>query len=497
MMYLRCLGGLSIETEDAFISGPVGQRHRLALLALLAIAAPQGISRDKLMAYLWPERGQASARNLLNQSVHHVRRALRPDAVISEGIELRLDPEILPSDVWDFEEALEAGDWSRAQEIYGGPFLDGFHLPGAGAFHRWLDAQQLLIGEQYRDCLERLAGQAQADGDWQTSVRWWKLRLVEEPLNSRVAAALVLAMAESENLPGAIEVARRHEAFLREELGISPPDTFRQAIRQVRERPLGVGEGQHLDSGSAKASGRTADSPPSLQPPRSEQTEMPPALSPGEARATEIGPSTSLSPQARDSLEPSGTSSGLWSVPGGRRRGVAATLAMFASVAAFLYLSMGGPFSGGEGLDGGLGADGGWEAETPSVIVLPFQNLGPAEHSYRALGLSDELTHRLAGRAGLRVIGHTRAMEYDESDLQDGRVSQELGVDYALIGTVRWAQDRPGPPRVQVSPGLVRTSDGVQIWDAYYERAPEELYRIQEEVVDQVMRHLLPSSAPP
>ena len=39
----------------------------MALLALLAAAGPPGLSRDKVIAYLWLENDEASARNTLKQ----------------------------------------------------------------------------------------------------------------------------------------------------------------------------------------------------------------------------------------------------------------------------------------------------------------------------------------------------------------------------------------------------------------------------------------------
>jgi hypothetical protein len=39
----------------------------LALLALVAGHGDQGVSRDKLLAYLWPESDEARARNSLKQ----------------------------------------------------------------------------------------------------------------------------------------------------------------------------------------------------------------------------------------------------------------------------------------------------------------------------------------------------------------------------------------------------------------------------------------------
>ncbi|MGH9025957.1 MAG: hypothetical protein ACRDWD_07560, partial [Acidimicrobiia bacterium] len=68
MFTLRLFGGASIEGSDGPLSGRAIQRRRLALLALLATARSRGLTRDKLVGYLWPERTADAARHLLSDS---------------------------------------------------------------------------------------------------------------------------------------------------------------------------------------------------------------------------------------------------------------------------------------------------------------------------------------------------------------------------------------------------------------------------------------------
>src|SRR6188472_3438789 len=70
MLRLNTFGGLTLTRGTEDLTGAATQRRRLALLVLLAVAGPVGMSRDKLLAYLWPESDVERARHVLNQLLY-------------------------------------------------------------------------------------------------------------------------------------------------------------------------------------------------------------------------------------------------------------------------------------------------------------------------------------------------------------------------------------------------------------------------------------------
>src|SRR2546426_12336784 len=137
MLELRTFGGLSIKDGGAPITGAATQRKTLALLALLAAAGKNGLSRDKLIAYLWPESDAEHGRNLLNQACYALRRDLHDREVLLGASELRLNQDVLASDVQAFEDALQRGDTEAAVRGYAGPFLDGVFISGSAGVGGW------------------------------------------------------------------------------------------------------------------------------------------------------------------------------------------------------------------------------------------------------------------------------------------------------------------------------------------------------------------------
>src|SRR3989337_2456443 len=145
MLHLKTFGGLSVEIDGIPGTGAAKQGKTLALLALLAAAASRGLSRDKLIASLWPETDAGHGRGLLKQACYALRRDLQARDLFLGSIQLRLNPAVISSDVASFACAMEEKDPTRAVSFYTAPFLDGFYLNGGGEFENWAETERARL----------------------------------------------------------------------------------------------------------------------------------------------------------------------------------------------------------------------------------------------------------------------------------------------------------------------------------------------------------------
>ncbi|MEJ2205565.1 MAG: BTAD domain-containing putative transcriptional regulator, partial [Gemmatimonadota bacterium] len=217
------------------------QKHRLSLLAVLALAPGQVVSRDRLMAHLWPESEAKRARALLNQAVYRLRKALGDDAVLSVGDELRLGTDRVDADVVRFEAMITQGDWAGAVALYVGPLMDGFFLGGAPAFDEWLERERGRLARTCGNAVESLAHAATAAGDGPEAVAWWQVRAGQDPFDSRIALHLMHALASAGNPAGALRHARAHMELLEREFGIPPPTEVTELTERLRAEGTLVG----------------------------------------------------------------------------------------------------------------------------------------------------------------------------------------------------------------------------------------------------------------
>jgi serine/threonine-protein kinase len=269
MLRLTMFGGVAVRGTPLSVSAENLPRRTLALLVLLAASTEPGVSRDALLAYLWPESDEQHGRNALRQALHVLRRGLESPDLVVGGVTLRLDPSLISADLWDFDRARAAGDFEGAIACYAGPFLDGFHVGAVPDFERWVERQRAEYARRAAGLLETLARGARQRQDPAAAVQWWR-RLAElDPLSTAVAMELMAALVDAGNAAGALRHARDHEALVHEELGTAPDRALAAMVQRIREGGVVSGPAVTVPGvapGAPDSLGRTtAKAPPSRE----------------------------------------------------------------------------------------------------------------------------------------------------------------------------------------------------------------------------------------
>jgi DNA-binding SARP family transcriptional activator/Tol biopolymer transport system component len=222
MFVLELLGTLSLRNETPPVPVSAQQKKSLGLLAILALAGRQGFPRDRIEAYLWPESSASLAQHSLDQAVYAIRHALGSDFILSSGRELRLNPDLVQVDAWEFEEAIRARQWAAAVERYKGALLDGFHFTDSREAESWIDAERARLLREYQKAVEFLANAAAEAGDHAQSVTWRRRLANSDPLSASATKQLMLALAAAGDRAGAVKQARLYQELVRQELEIEP-----------------------------------------------------------------------------------------------------------------------------------------------------------------------------------------------------------------------------------------------------------------------------------
>ena len=146
------LGQIGIEHPDHPGAAPlVVQVKPFTLLCYLAVAHPQGYHRrDSLIALFWPELDHEHGRATLRQALRIIRQELGDQVLLTRGQqEIALDTSRVGSDAADLTAAVADGHPDRVVALYGGEFLPGLHVQGAGLeLDEWLEDVRTRFRQQ-------------------------------------------------------------------------------------------------------------------------------------------------------------------------------------------------------------------------------------------------------------------------------------------------------------------------------------------------------------
>src|SRR5215471_10857357 len=233
---IKALGVLCVlDRHGEPIPAAASLRRPMAVLVAAAIAGDRGITRDKVLGLLWPEASAERARHSLTQAIYNARRVTDlDDLFLTHGV-LRVNPELVTSDVADFEQAVRDHDLERIVELYDGPFLDGFYVSSSAEFDQWVATQRARFEESVASALSELADRAEESGRHRDAIEWRRRLASLRPLDSAAVEALVIALARSGDRATALRIVQDHVATLNVQLGLEPDASLSQLLDELRD----------------------------------------------------------------------------------------------------------------------------------------------------------------------------------------------------------------------------------------------------------------------
>jgi len=98
-----------------------------------------------------------------------------------------------------------------------------------------VEAERARLKQRACWAIETLATAAAARGEHEAAVTWWRHLSALDPLNARIARALMGAQAAAGDRAGALRHARIHESLLRQELDAAPDPAVTDFARRLRD----------------------------------------------------------------------------------------------------------------------------------------------------------------------------------------------------------------------------------------------------------------------
>jgi TolB-like protein/Flp pilus assembly protein TadD len=127
-----------------------------------------------------------------------------------------------------------------------------------------------------------------------------------------------------------------------------------------------------------------------------------------------------------------------------------------------------------------------------SIAVLPFADMSEnKDQEYFSDGLAEEVLDLLAKTPGLHVIARTSSFSFKGKSDDIPTIARKLGVANLLEGGVRKSGNR-----LRVTTQLIRAGDGEQLWSETYDRELKDVFAVQDEIAEAVVKQLKLKLAP-
>ena len=121
-----------------------------------------------------------------------------------------------------------------------------------------------------------------------------------------------------------------------------------------------------------------------------------------------------------------------------------------------------------------------------SIVVLPFANLSnDPEQQYFADGITEDVTTDLSRLENMFVISRNTAFTYRSKPIDTKQIGRELGVRYAMEGSVR----RSGG-HVRVNAQLIDAGTDAHLWAERFDGDMGDLFALQNEITSRIANAL-------
>ncbi len=125
-------------------------------------------------------------------------------------------------------------------------------------------------------------------------------------------------------------------------------------------------------------------------------------------------------------------------------------------------------------------------SEEPSVAVLPFVNMSSdPEQEYFSDGISEEILNVLTRIPNLKVAARTSSFQFKGKNLDIADIGRQLQVNHLLEGSVRKAGNT-----LRITAQLIETDSGFHLWSETFDRTPEDVFAIQDEIAAAIAKQL-------
>ncbi|QIB68931.1 hypothetical protein Ami103574_06160 [Aminipila butyrica] len=221
----------------------------IALISLLMLHMEKGVSRERLISFLWADSDEEAAKYNLRYNLWNIKKVIHADKSGHEFIVANKDYCQLNHD-YDFESDLlklmtfeSRGADPSIEELYSckqlfrGDFLEGIYLRNCDEFNEKIILERIVYQNKYVALLNAIAEKYEVYENFEECVTILNELVCIEPYNEKVVQRQMKAYIGLGKRSEAINCYKKFEAALRSDLNISPTQELKLLYNELLEKP--------------------------------------------------------------------------------------------------------------------------------------------------------------------------------------------------------------------------------------------------------------------
>ena len=245
---VKALGDFQVRVGGRLVLSVEWESEKSKELFLLLLTSARPLTRDEIVAAIWPDAGGKRASSVFHSTLHRIRRALYRECLVESGGAYALQPSgTFVLDVQDFTHLTEraralADDREggievlrQAVHLYSGPFAPLLDSD-------WAQSHRLRLEERFTEAATRLNRQLLWQADYTAALEVSERLLESDPYRETAVHQLMQALSALGDRDSAIRAYRRYSDLVELELGIKPgheiQQLYGQILRKGKELPL-------------------------------------------------------------------------------------------------------------------------------------------------------------------------------------------------------------------------------------------------------------------
>ena len=239
---VRALGVFEARVAGRLVLSVEWESEKGKELFLLLLTSAHPLTRDEIIAAIWPDAGGKRASSVFHSTLHRIRRALYRECLVESGGAYALQPSgTFVFDAQDFTQLTEKARglkddregsldiMRQAVHLYSGPFAPLLESD-------WAQSYRLRLEERFTEVAARLTTQLVRQGDYAAALEVSETLLESDPYNEAAIYQLMHALSALGDRDGAVRAYRRYSDLLELELGIKPGHEIQQLHGEIQNK---------------------------------------------------------------------------------------------------------------------------------------------------------------------------------------------------------------------------------------------------------------------